>query len=481
MPHARCRLPVLIIFLVGWITSGCAGTDVADRRDRPNVLLIAVDDLRPELGAYGKAHVHTPALDRLADEGTIFRRAYANVPVCGASRASLLTGLRPTRGRFRDYDTWVRDEAPDVAPLPEHFKTHGYTAVGLGKVFHHADDAPESWSEPVWHPDADPATANTSPRDYHLARNQTLDARAEHRGPPYEAAAVSDSAYYDGKIAVRAARELERLARAGEPFFLAVGFLKPHLPFNAPATYWDLYPSDSIQLADERDLPKGAPQEAWHSWGELRTYESVPSAPEPLPDTLARSLIHSYYAATSYADAMIGLVLDELDRLGLAENTIVVLWGDHGWSLGEHGLWCKHSPFHNAVHAPLIVRAPGFEAGQEVGALTEFVDVYPSLTELAGLPRPDHVAGESFVPLLRDPSSAGKDAVFPRWQNSESIRTNRYLYTEWYDEAGNTEARMLYDHGNDPEETVNLAEEAAFADEVAQLSERLHAHVQAVE
>lgn len=474
------RIPLFsaVLLTIGILAAGCGGTNDVERR--PNVLFIAVDDLRPEIGAYGASHMRTPHLDRLADEGILFHRAYANVPVCGASRASLLTGLRPTRERFWDYDTWVVEDAPGIVTLPQHFKMHGYTTVGLGKVFHHEEDAPDSWTRPVWHPGSDSSTMNTSSRDYLLPANRALDARTGRRGPPYEAAEVPDSAYYDGKIALRAADELRRLSDANEPFFLAVGFMKPHLPFNAPQRYWDLYPADSIHPPENDTLPDGAPAQAWHNWGELRQYGYVAPSPAPVPDTLARTLIRGYFAATSYADAMIGTVLDELDRLGLSDNTIVVLWGDHGFSLGEHGLWCKHSPFHHAVHAPLIVRAPGFERGREVKALVEFVDLYPSLAELAGLPRPQHLAGESFVAQMADPSLAGKEAVFPRWHNSESIRTDRYLYTEWYDQNGRPSARMLYDHATDPAETVDLVGDPAYASVVERLSERLLAHVDVV-
>lgn len=473
MRFELCILSILAVVVLA-VTPGCS---VTDNQVPPNVLFIVVDDLRPEFGAYGKGHVQAPHLDRLAAEGTVFTRAYVNVPVCGASRASMLSGLRPSRNRFWDFDTRVDEDAPGVITLPEHFRSNGYTTVSLGKVFHHADDAVRSWTRPAWRPDEDPATMNTSWRDYQLEFNRTLDMSGVSRGAPYESAPVADSTYYDGKIAIRAVEELQRLHEAGGPFFLAVGFLKPHLPFNAPEKYWNLYDPASIRLAENSEMPEDAPPQAWHHWGELRSYAYVPRSPEQVADTLARKLIHGYYAAISYTDAQIGLVLRELDRLGLNENTIVVLVGDHGWSLGEHGLWCKHSPFHNAVHAPLIVRAPGYEGGQRVEAVTEFVDLYPSLSELAGLPVPEHLAGRSFISQLKDPSAPGKEAVFPRWRTSESIRTDRYLYTEWYDGNGETEARMLYDHTVDPEENRNVAESAAYANIADSLGVLLHEHL----
>ncbi len=447
---------------------------------RPNVLFIAVDDLRPEFGAYGREGLHAPNLDRLAGEGVVFDRAYVNVPVCGASRASLMTGIRPARTRFRNYDVRVDKDAPGAVTLPQLFRENGYTTIGIGKVLHHNDDAERSWSRPHWHPGSDPATQNVSWRDYVLPENVALD-KGNQRGAPYEAASVPDSAYYDGKIARRAVQELQRLKGEGRPFFLAVGFLKPHLPFNAPQRYWDLYDPAELRLADNPFLPENAPKEAWHSFGELRNYASVPGAPAPVPDTLALKLVHGYRAALSYMDANLGLVLDELDRLGLAENTIVVLWGDHGWQLGEHGLWCKHSPFNNAVHAPLIVRAPGYAAGRHSAGLVEFVDIYPTLAELAGLTPPGMLAGTSFARRLTDPDAAGKEAVFPRWIDAESIRTDHYLYTEWYGKDGKPAARMLYDHEKDPAENVNVAEDPAYREVVDDLARRLHEHVDAVE
>ncbi len=469
------RLLALLLFLI----PACSdGPPPEAPPARPNVLFIAVDDLRPEFGAYGREDIHAPNLDRLAGEGVVFERAYVNVPVCGASRASLMTGLRPTRRRFLNFDVRVDEDAPGAVTLPQLFRENGYTTVGLGKVLHHNDDAERSWSRPHWHPGSDPAVRNVSWRDYVLPENVALDKGAQ-RGAPYEAAPAPDSAYYDGKIARRAVRELQRLKAEGQPFFLAVGFLKPHLPFNAPQRYWDLYDPAALRLADNPFLPRNAPKEAGHNFGELRSYAGVPKAPAPLPDALALKLNHGYRAAISYMDQCLGLVLGELDRLGLAENTIVVLWGDHGWQLGEHGLWCKHSPFHNAVHAPLIVRAPGYASGRAAG-LVEFVDIYPTLAQMAGLRPPDGLGGTSFTDRLTDPGAPGKEAVFPRWLDSESIRTDRYLYTEWYGGDGRPKARMLYDHAKDPAENVNVAEDPAYRDAADDLARRLHAQTQRV-
>ncbi len=433
--------------------------------DRPNVLFIPVDDLRPQLGCYGRSRMVTPNIDRLAREGVMFERAYCQVPVCGATRASLLTGIRPTRGRFVDFATWADEDASGALTMPEHFRDHGYLTISDGKVFHHRTDCAErSWSEDPWHP----MPAGGDWRNYVLAESGAGQG-SRGAGKPFECADVPDNAYYDGQIAERAIRDLNRLAQEDGPWFLAAGFLKPHLPFNAPKRYWDLYRPDDVNLADNPYQPEGAPDRAMHNWGELRQYLGIP-ADGPLPDELARDMVHGYYAATSYTDAQVGRLIDELDRLGLAENTVVVLWGDHGWQLGEHGLWCKHCNFDTSLNAPLVVRY-GAMGGQPASpALVEFADVYPTLCDLTGLPLPDHLEGSSFAPLLEDPGREWKRAVFSRWHAGESVRTDRYLYTEWTDDDGAVTDRMLYDHDLDAAENRNISEQPGNADVVAELS-----------
>jgi arylsulfatase A-like enzyme len=305
----------------------------------------------------------------------------------------------------------------------------------------------------------------------------------------FEKADVEDDAYYNGQIANRAIADLRRLKEMDQPFFLAVGLLKPHLPFNAPARYWDMYQEQEIQLTATPRMPDKAPREARHNWGELRNYGHNGQMPkknsdEPMPDELARKLIHGYYAATSYSDALVGDILAELEALELADNTIVVLWGDHGWSLGEHGQWAKHSSFNVVNQIPLVIRAPGIPSesrGATANGLVESVDIYPTLTELAGLETPGHVQGTSFRKLLDDPASPGKQAVFPRWKSADSIRTDRYFYTEWRNKKREVTARMLFDHYEDPAETVNLANDKAHAEVVKKLHEQLAKHIQSVE
>ncbi|PHN01304.1 sulfatase [Flavilitoribacter nigricans] len=463
-----------LAFLLGLISCQNQADEANTAAKPPNILFIAVDDLRPELNCYGQQQIISPNLDQLAAEGFLFERAYCNVPVCGASRASLLTGLRPKPDRFLNYNTYADKDAPDAISLPQHFRENGYRTFSYGKVFHHRDDKADSWTDAPWHPALD-LGPGASWRDYQLPQNVALDKDGDDkRGPAYERAAVPDSAYFDGKIALRATRTLQTLAGQDQPFFMALGFMKPHLPFNAPAKYWDLYPEASISTTTVPDQPEAAPGQAYHNFGELRHYAGIPDE-GPVADSTARKLVHGYYASVSYTDAMIGMVLDELKRLKLDENTIVVLWGDHGWSLGEHGLWCKHSTFNVAMQAPLFIKVPGRSGGKRIGALTEFVDIYPSLCDLSGLPRPGHLQGDSFVPLLDDPTAPGKEALYCRWIRADAVKTDQYLYTEWFDKDGKSIGRMLYDHLADPQETVNIAEKAEHADLVADLSARLRA------
>lgn len=457
--------PLLLILMV----LASAGTTSAESA-RPNVLFIAVDDLRPELACYGKKHIHSPNIDRLARSGVLFERAYCMVPTCGASRASLMTGIRPAKKRFVNYLTWAEKDAPGITTFNTQFKKNGYYTVSLGKVFHHPTDNAEGWSEPAWRPTGVPWYRRPENQQLHDKRRKQ---GGRKRGPAWESADVPDEAYTDGVLAERALDDLRRLKGKDQPFFLAVGFFKPHLPFIAPQKYWDLYDHEDIHLPDNYHVPKDAPKESIHSSGELRAYAGIP-ARGPVSDETARNLIHGYYACVSYTDALIGKLLDELDRLKLAGNTIVVLWGDHGWNLGEHTLWCKHSCYETSMHIPVIVRAPGVKGDRRVSALTESIDIYPSLCELAGLPLPDHLQGRSFAALLSDPQAKWKPAAVGRYRNGDTIRTQAHRFTEYTDGKAKHVARMLYDHSEDPGENVNVAEEDAQKEVVAELTEQLH-------
>lgn len=448
---------------------------------RPNVLFIAIDDLRTELGCYGAEHIVSPNIDRLAETGTRFERAYCMVPTCGASRASLMSGIRPTPDRFVTFTARIDQEAPTTTALHQHFKNNGYTTLSLGKILHFPTDTPDGWTEPAWRPDRSSQPPTMDIPGWKTPENLiNLTAASRNKRLPFGYFDVSDEELPDGQVAEKAVEKLRLLSGQESPFFLAVGFFKPHLPFNAPKKYWDLYDHNTIKIPDNYYPPENAPEEAIHNFGELRNYTAVPKQGK-VSDEMARALIHGYYACVSYTDAQVGKVLNELDRLGLSENTIVVLWGDHGWNLGEHTLWCKHCTFENAMKAPLIFRAPStkkFPKGTSAKALAEFIDIYPTLTELAGLPIPKHLDGESLVPILKTPSKTGKGYAIGRFRNGDTIRTDQWRYTEYVTTSKTSikleNPRMLYDHTADPEENVNLAYNRDYQSVIEKLSTQLN-------
>jgi iduronate 2-sulfatase len=439
--------------------------------DKPNVLLICVDDLKPLLGCYGDKTVQSPNIDRLARRGVLFERAYCNQAVCAPSRNALLTGLRPQTLGIYDLATNFRKSVPDAVTLPQHFKNNGYRTEGIGKIFHvgHGNlEDPASWSVP--HFPAKSIGYALKENQAELTREGALfDNKSPAKlpkGAAYEKADVPDNAYGDGKIADEAIKRLHAAKdKPGEPFFLAVGFLKPHLPFCAPAKYWNLYDPTAFKLSAVKEPPTGAPSYAPQFGGELRNYKDVPMK-GAVPDDLQRTLIHGYHACVSYMDAQLGRVLDALDKTGLAKNTIVVLWGDHGWHLGDHGMWCKHTNYEQAARIPLVVAAPGITApGAKTTALVQSVDVYPTLSELAGLPAVKGLDGSSIVPVLKDPATSTRESithVYPRGERlGRAIRTARYRLVEWKvpGSASGTAEYELYDYDTDPDETVNLAKE----------------------
>jgi len=436
-----------------------------------NVLFIIVDDLRTDLDRFYPGGVKTPSIDSFASSSIQFADSYANVPVCGASRASFLTGLRPTSDRFVNYYTRADEDAPGAITLPQAFKLQGYVTHGIGKVFHHIGDSQQSWSIPAWNPAYH--SNNPSPTWRNYVSPRRLAWEKEGNPSAFESADVPDSAYYDGQQADRAIAFLEQQGSTGKPFFLALGFVKPHLPYNAPKKYWDAYDPKNIRLSDVQP-PETAPRQAWHNIGEIRAYREVPPSPEVIGPEVSRQLIHGYIASVSYTDAQIGRVLDALDATGLAGNTIVVFTSDHGYSLGEHELWVKHSTYRVAMQTPLIIRVPGLETGTVRKGLTEHVDLFPTVVDLAGIEAPmNQLQGKSLKPRLLDPGLPGKPAIFPRWKSADVIHTGRYLYTEWLDSEANTTARMLYDLDNDPYERVNLATEPEHASTIEDLSGRL--------
>ena len=457
-----------------------------------NFIHIIMDDLRTEgLKAYDDDEAVTPNIDRLAREGVVYKKAFANFPSCGASRASFLTGLRPTPTRFTRYDARIDEDAPGIRTLPHYLKENGYITVSLGKIIHRRGDTDDAWSIPPW--DAKYMEGNRSSY-MNYSKEENVEAyitsckkrkicspSGSGKGPAYEWNDVPDNQYIDGKTAIAAIETLEQLKAADMPFYIAVGFVKPHLPFAAPQKYWDLYDRDKIEFSPIPDKPKDAPNQAWHQSGELREwYDGIPDVPsrwvDNVPPETARILRHGYYASTSYADAQMGKVLDALDRLDLSDNTVVIFTGDHGFSLGDHTLWNKHSLFTLATQSPLIIRKPGGEKNKSVPGVVEYLDIYPTVTELANLPTPDHLEGESLVETLEDADSLTKPAVYTRYHAGENIHTDRYSYSAWFS-GGRITEHMLYDHENDPLETVNLVNDPEYKSVMRDLQKRLKAHI----
>ena len=484
------RILIILVVALGWLEPIAAFA-----AEKPNVLLICVDDLKPLLGCYGDKTVKSPNIDRLAARSVLFERAYCNQAVCSPSRNSLLVGLRPQTLGIYDLGTNFRRSRPDAVTLPQVFKQNGWRTEGLGKIFHvghgNNEDA-ASWSVPHWKANVVAYALPASKAKEGLTREEALfankPAKDLPRGAAYEAADVPDNTYPDGALADEAIRRLQAAKqKPGEPFFLAVGFVKPHLPFVAPQKYWDLYDRASFKLAKVRTPPAGSPSYAPQFGGELRQYSGIPTS-GPLADDLQRTLIHGYHAATSYMDAQLGRVVGELDRLGLAQNTIVVVWGDHGWHLGDHGIWCKHTNYEQAARIPLLVAAPGAKAGAKTSQFAETVDIYPTLCELAGVPAPKELDGRSFAATLRDPAAPTKDHaihVYPRTGPNKTpligraIRTARYRLVEWKKIGASTDSAELelYDYQNDPLETMNVAAEQPLV--VAELRVLLARHPEA--
>lgn len=435
---------------------------------KKNILFIAVDDLRPELGCYGHPIVLSPNIDALAARGTLFEKNYCQQAVCAPSRASLLTGKRPDTTRIWDLKTHIRATMPDVVTLQQHFMNNGYFSQGMGKLFHSGHEDAASYTVPHRYPKAptyalpenvEQLTKTGKKRE---AEKDLTGAEAKMRGPAYECADVPDNTYEDGKLAELAIEALGKLAQKAksknkdefQPFFLGLGFRKPHLPFVAPKKYYDLYNRENIPLPYP-NRPNNAPDIAFTNWNELRSYSDIPDVGN-LDAEQTRALIHAYYACVSYTDAQVGKVLEELDRLGLRDDTIIVLWGDHGWKLGEYSSWSKHTNFELDTRAPLIISDPDLPKGIRVRRLTEFVDVFPTLTSLCGLKNPDGLEGSELTPLFTDPNQNWKKAAFSQYPRPKkvmgySIRTERYRYTEWINQkTGEARDRELYDLQNDP-------------------------------
>ena len=447
--------------------------------DKPNVLFIAVDDLRPELGCYGNRIVKSPNIDRIAARGVVFNRAYCQQAVCSPSRTAIMTGLRPDTTKVWDLVTHFRVAQPDCITLPQHFKANGYHCAAINKVYHKGFEDGRSWSEPHWYSMGKAVDTDLSDFTKQIVTKHDVvveefmsplpkvDGNTK-AGPAFEVSLKAESELPDGAAAAEAVKRLAALKSKKQPFFLAVGFAKPHLPFVAPKKYWELYDPNVIPVPTIDRLPEGSPSFTGHTNGELHNYPGVPKE-DPIPADFAKTLRHGYYACISYTDAQIGKVLDALDKEGLSDNTIIVLWGDHGWQLGDHGLWHKHTNFELAARAPLLISVPkSLSAGKKCDAPVEFVDVYPTLAEVCGLPSPSKIDGSSLKNFLDNPSAPATDVAisqYPRRDSASgtdvmgySIRDSRWRATFWRERnSARIVATELYDERNDPTETVSLA------------------------
>ncbi|MEM6365699.1 MAG: sulfatase [Planctomycetota bacterium] len=466
--------------------------------NQKNVLFIAVDDLRPELGCYGKTYIHSPNIDALAGEGVTFTRAYCQQAVCNPSRVSVMTGLRPDSTQVWDLVTDFRTTIPKAITIPQHFRSHGYRALSFGKIFHNPFPDQQSWDEPhsfpknsrLWSVDAKRKLAEY--RSNMRANGKREAAVRRMRAVATEVIDYPESQHIDVAIADQAISALSEFANSDRPLFLAVGFVRPHLPFVVPRKYWEMYDRAEIPLATNQLLPKAMPEIAFgtRSLGgfyELRDYLDFANAPSPFKTSLSeeqqRELKHGYCAAVSLIDAQIGRLLKALDQQGLRENTIIVLWSDHGWKLGEHNGWCKQTNFEIDTCTPLIISAPNSNAnGNSCDSLVELIDIYPTLCDLAEISIPDSVEGVTIKALLDDASANVKDASFSQFRRRQNgreyvgyaMRTERYRYVEWRDRTLATRmARELYDHHTDPQEDINIAVDSSNDDLLDRLSEKL--------
>ena len=512
-----------------------SNTVIAQKKQatKPNILFIAVDDLKPLLGCYGNTLVKSPNIDRLAKMATVFDKNYCQQAICGPTRASIMTGTRPDATKIWNLTTQMRDANPNTLTLPQYLITQGYTTSGIGKIYHPSSAIggvdPVSWSIPYLKSKASdfpaefgipangqyqlPETKDRmTPEIIAERKKQSKDLAANDenpksiKGPSVECMDLPDNAYQDGVNALLAKDQIIELSKSKKPFFMAVGFSKPHLPFVAPKKYWDLYKREDMPIASFQEHSKNGPLIAYHQSGELRNYLDIPEFATLPADSLRiglqlekqKELIHGYHAAISYMDAQVGILLNTLESLGTLENTIIVLWGDHGWHLGDHDLWHKHTNFEQATRAPLIIAGPGIKAGK-TSSLTEFVDVFPTICDLAGVSIPKNLDGKSLKPLMVNNKTKGKEysiSQYPRklkklqlaktaYTNPNmmgySLRTDQYRYTIWMNNFTSKDtfnesqvyASEMYDYVKDPLEKVNVVNDKNYTSISASLKSKM--------
>lgn len=442
--------------LITLIFTGSLTSHANSAKKKPNILFIAIDDMKPLTGAYGIKDAVTPSLDLLASKASLFTHAYTQYPVCGPSRASLLTGLRPETNGVMNLKLKMRKLNPNALTLPQHFKNNGYQTAAVGKIFDprnvdsRATDDPASWSIP-----------------FKQLRGK-VDGKDKNRLAVRAIDAPSDQ-FVDGAINKRAKKLLQTMAKDDQPFFLAVGYKKPHLPFTAPKKFFDLYVPEQFELANYTAEPKDSDKKyILNNNSELRGYAPTPpSGQKPvkyrqglLPENEQRELLHGYYAAVSYIDSLVADILKTLDETGQADNTIIVLWGDHGFHLGDHGLWGKHTTMEQATQVPFLIYSPG-QKPQVITIPVELLDIFPTLNDMAKIIKVDSLQGDTLVPIMNGEKPSTQQVAISQYKRKGaygySMRTQQYRYTEWINNKGIVVYRDLYDLKNDPKETKNLA------------------------
>ena len=449
---------------------------------KPNVLLLYMDDLRPELKSYGATHIYSPNIDRLSKKGVQFDKAYANVAVCGASRASMLTGIYPGKNYFIDYKTRTDVDKKDIVSLPKHLKNNGYTTISNGKIYHFLDDKWNDWDE-VWRPYAFEGPKEIKPidwweslwKDYQTKENKDLE-NLTGMGPAFEKAVVDDSVLIDGLLTNKVIRDIKRLKNESSPFFLTAGFISNHFPFIAPKRFWDMYDYDSIKLPPNDTPPLNSPSISISNNGELiNGYLGIPKKGD-LSKDLSKKLKHGYYATISYVDHLVGKIINTLEEENLSENTIVIFVSDHGFNLKEHSQWGKYTSHRISGRVPLIIYDPKTKSSINSNSLVELVDIYPTIIDLLGLESPDHMLdGKSLVKILKDSKHENKSHVFMKNAKGYTIKTLDYSYTEYLklNDSLQLIANMLFDHKNDIKETINLSEDIRYKNVVDSLSSLL--------
>lgn len=444
------RIKILVIFSLIFNVIVCKA------KEKLNVLFIIADDLNCDLGAYGHHLVKTPNINRLASEGMLFQTAYCNVPWSGPSRASMMTGLYPDQTGHYELRDLVRDHVPEVVTLPQNFMNNGYVSARVGKIYHYDNpngigipghDDPDSWNE----------------RYFPKGIDKEMEERIFSLRPGFFGATLSwlaaegeDEEHTDGMVATKAIELLEKYADTNTPFFLGVGFYKPHTPFVAPKKYFDLYPKDQIRVPGiPENYLSTLPEPARKNLTRIKEQNN-------LDDSLAVCAIQAYYACISFLDAQVGRVVDALERLGLKDNTIIVFTSDNGYHMGEHGYYQKYTLFENAAHIPLIISAPGMKGNGKIStSFAELIDLYPTLSDIAGLTAPVYVAGKSLKPVLNNPEARVREAVFSQIkEDTYTLLTKKYRYIRWGD--GGEGMIELYDRKKDPEEMNNLARQSGY-------------------